>query len=344
MIYPSEELASAAGRVAENADVMEVIFEHCGLPRLDTLQRVCRSWYALARDMPARWATACIAGHLRAYSNDESDSDEEPDEVDAQFAVRLPVGGGLAVADSGNDRILFYSPSDLDAHTAGITMAAPTFRSIGRPGAAPGNLNYPLGLATDGTHLFVADSHNHRVQQLRISDGRSMDSIGEEGSGHGQLYYPESLALVRGSHGESSGALPGDSGFAVGNGDRLCVADTGNHRICVFGVSPLTSFGQRGSAPFELLTTLGASQCMKAACTSPTVSPSGSRSSRSPVRSCAPSTSTTTSTASRCVRMASSSSVMGKATTWSCGRSSAPYCRCAWHRHASTSCLAAIYI
>jgi len=181
MIYPSEELASAAGRVAENVDVMEVIFEHCGLPRLDTLKRVCRSWYALARDMRARWATAFIAEHLLANSNDESDGDDELDDIGAQSAVRLPDGGGLAVADAANARILFYSPGDLDAQTDGrITAAA--FRSIVSPGVAPGDFNEPVSLATDGTHLFVTDQYNHCVQQLRISDGRSVDSIGVEGS------------------------------------------------------------------------------------------------------------------------------------------------------------------
>ena len=50
--------------MAESADVMEVIFEHCGLLRLDSLKRVCRLWHDLARAMPKRWATATITGHL----------------------------------------------------------------------------------------------------------------------------------------------------------------------------------------------------------------------------------------------------------------------------------------
>ena len=35
------ELTPAAVRVAESADVLVVIFEHCGLRRRTTLQRVC---------------------------------------------------------------------------------------------------------------------------------------------------------------------------------------------------------------------------------------------------------------------------------------------------------------
>ena len=159
------------------------------------------------------------------------------------------------MADSRGDRILFFSLSDLDAQTGRGTRAVSAFRTIGRHGTAPGDLKYPMGLATDGTHLFVADSHNHRVQQLRISDGRSVDSIGAQGSGHGQLDFPEGLALVRGSeHGGSNAALVSDRELAVGNSDRLYVADQFNCRICVFGVSPLrylTSIGRYGSAPLE---------------------------------------------------------------------------------------------
>jgi len=235
-------------RVAENTDVLDVIFEQCGLTHLRTLKRVCKLWCALDREMPARWATASIAGHL--------DLDLDGEIMQTGFAVRLPDGGGLAVTDIDNDRILVFSPSDLDAQTGGGTGACAP-RIIGCRGTAPGDFDRPEGLATEGTHLFVADCGNHRVQQLRISDGRSVDSIGEHGSGHGQLLYPEGLALVRGSeHGGSSGALPSDSELVVGSSDRLYVVDRCNHRICVFGVSPLrylTSFGKQGSASLEFI-------------------------------------------------------------------------------------------
>jgi len=106
-------LGAAGARVAEVTDVLEVIFEHCGLPRLDTLKRVCKPWCALVREMPARWASATIAGNLGA--DGESSGDMDLQFVHAHFAVRLPDGGGLAAVDLDNARILFFSPSDLDA-------------------------------------------------------------------------------------------------------------------------------------------------------------------------------------------------------------------------------------
>jgi len=250
----AEEAELTSVRVAENTDVLEVIFEHCGLPSLRTLQRVCKPWCALAREMPTRWATASIAGHL--HLDDEG-------VMEAHFAARLPDGGGLAVFDYDDARILIFSPSDLSAQADEGTAVTAFRRSIGRRrlGRALSNFRRPAGLATDGTHLFVADSYSHRVHQLRISDGRRVGSIGEHGSGHGELLFPIGLALVRGSrYNGFSGALSSDSELAVGNSDRLYVADHDNHRICVFGVSPLrylTSIGQRGSAPLQFMHPIG---------------------------------------------------------------------------------------
>ena len=57
----ADELPAAAVQVAQSADVLEVIFEHCGLLYLDSLKLVCRLWRDLACALPERWATASIA-------------------------------------------------------------------------------------------------------------------------------------------------------------------------------------------------------------------------------------------------------------------------------------------
>ena len=61
---------AAAMQVAKFDDVLKVIFEHSGLLCLDTLMRVCRLWYDLARALPTRWATSTITGHLGDESDD----------------------------------------------------------------------------------------------------------------------------------------------------------------------------------------------------------------------------------------------------------------------------------
>ena len=86
-------------RVAESSDLLEVIFEHCGLLHLDTLKRVCRSWYNLARAMPTRWATATISGHMG----------DELEMMRAYCAARLPDDVGLAVAVASTpSRVMFF--------------------------------------------------------------------------------------------------------------------------------------------------------------------------------------------------------------------------------------------
>ena len=142
------------------------------------------------------------------------------------------------------NRIQFFG-ADFDVATAGA--------SIGSIGQAA-RMSVPRGIATDGTHLFVADCGNNRVIQLRISDREFVDSLGNFGSRDGQLYNPAGFVLVCGSGDDSSSVIPSDSTLAAGNDDRLYVADTQNNRVCVFGVSPLrflTSFGKHGTAPLE---------------------------------------------------------------------------------------------
>ena len=221
----SQELASE--RVCETADLLEIIFAHCGLLRLETqLKRVNRLWRTLARQMPARWAAAGTAGILGVFGDGAGGLDEP------ECAVRL-ANGGLAVTDTLNHRIQTICTPRLDFS-----------RCIGRRGPARGEFNGPMGLATDGHSLFCVDCDNSRVQQLSV-EGACLDCIGEHGRGAGQLHRPSGLALTRGD---------------LSSGSRLYVADTYNHRICVFGVSPLRylfCFGKEGEAPLEFRFPIG---------------------------------------------------------------------------------------
>ena len=209
---------SAAERLAECADALEIVCEHAGLLGLARIACVSRGWHSLALTLRSRWASVRPAGRLGCFGSGPAELD------DPECAVRLP-DGGLAVTDTCNHRLQFFSA---ECATSG---GAPS-RHIGRRGSAPGEFNGPMGLATDGTHLFVVDCDNARVQQLRISDGTCVDCVGALGSGPGQLTRPSGLAL--------SSSVP----------SRLFVADTYNHRISVFGVSPLRflyCIGQEGA-------------------------------------------------------------------------------------------------
>jgi hypothetical protein len=77
-------------------------------------------------------------------------------------------------------------------------------------------LQHPLGLATDGTALFVADTYNHKIKRLDLN-ARTITTLagtGEPGTGQPgaalQLREPSGLAWA---------------------GGELIIADTNNHRL-----------------------------------------------------------------------------------------------------------------
>ena len=89
----------------------------------------------------------------------------------------------------------------------------------------PGILRYPGKLAIDGNRIAIADSGNHRIVigQL-INGGKSAKIDGTFGTGspgfidgmHGQFNYPQGLTFA---------------------GDKLYIADAGNHAIRILDLS-----------------------------------------------------------------------------------------------------------
>src|SRR5690606_24446476 len=109
------------------------------------------------------------------------------------------------VADTGNDRVVHYSISNLDMQTIGTT------------GSGQYRFRSPRGVHVggDGT-LYVADTGNHKVKVYNGVTGLYRRSYGSRGSGAGQLNGPRDVA--------------GDSDHST----RLFIADTGNDRISVW--------------------------------------------------------------------------------------------------------------
>jgi tripartite motif-containing protein 2/3 len=65
----------------------------------------------------------------------------------------LDAEGNIVVAEYGNDRVQVFGPDGR------------VVRSFGSPGAGPGQLDGPYGVAVDGEgKMLVADNDNNRVQ------------------------------------------------------------------------------------------------------------------------------------------------------------------------------------
>ena len=75
-------------------------------------------------------------------------------------------------------------------------------------------LDHPHYIAVSNTNrVIVSDSNNHRVQIFDVN-GRSMFSIGTEGSEEGQFKFPRGVAVD-------------DQGYMI-------IGDSGNNRVQIF--------------------------------------------------------------------------------------------------------------
>ena len=103
-----------------------------------------------------------------------------------------------------------------------LSTVVTTLAGTGSYGSANGtgtsaSFNYPRGITTDGTNLYVADQSNHLIRKIVISTGAvtTVAGTGSSGSANGtgtsaSFYYPQGITT---------------------DGTNLYVADSGNHLI-----------------------------------------------------------------------------------------------------------------
>ena len=96
--------------------------------------------------------------------------------------------------------------------------------TIGAPGSAPGQFNFPRAVAVDGEGtIYVADSGNHRVQVFN-ADGTFLRQWGSLCK----------LDTKEGCVGAGDGQFNEPWGIAVGKDGSVYISDTWNHRIQKF--------------------------------------------------------------------------------------------------------------
>jgi DNA-binding beta-propeller fold protein YncE len=160
----------------------------------------------------------------------------DPGEFILPNSVALDSSGDLYVADTGNHRVQKLGPDGqplaqwgglrfphgvaIDAQDDVFVSDSSGVRKFSPNGdlladwTAPTEFGdpYGVGVAPDGT-IYVADTDNGRVVAL-APNGSMQGTWGREGSGVGQLHYPEAVA--------------------IDPGGLVYVADRGNDRIQVF--------------------------------------------------------------------------------------------------------------
>ncbi len=149
----------------------------------------------------------------------------------------------MFVADHGNNRVQVLMPRlDFDS-VVGV-----------------GQLDGPSGVCANADVVVASETRAHRVTVFTRGSGDVRHRFGTRGSGDGQLSAPRGLCFTCGhrhiavaDRGNSrvsvftvggefvrhvgAGVLCEPQGVACSAFGELVVADTGNHRICVFGAS-----------------------------------------------------------------------------------------------------------
>ena len=131
-------------------------------------------------------------------------------------------GTNLYVSDTDNDLIRKIVIS---------TGAVTTLAGTGSSGSANGtgtsaSFNYPRGITTDGTNLYVADGDNHLIRKIVISTGAVTKVAG---TGYAGSHNDANCGTIGGCIGsESWFRYPGR---ITTDGTNIYVTDLGNHRI-----------------------------------------------------------------------------------------------------------------
>jgi hypothetical protein len=156
-------------------------------------------------------------------------------------------GGQLFISESDSNRVHIFGATTLTP-AGELGQASDTTSTANASGVNATSLSTPLGIAGDGSTLWIADSQNHRV--LRF------DVTGSLATGAGATLVIGQPTMATNGFNQASTAAGGvtsqPAGVALASGN-LYVADTGNHRVLVFptpisaGQMPMRLYGQLDS-------------------------------------------------------------------------------------------------
>ncbi len=186
-------------------------------------------------------------------------------------AVFLDSANGLWVADTGNDRVLYYGPITGNGQAATLVLGQANFdidaQSIYTPNTTASSLLAPASVSSDGIHLFVADNFQNRVliwNTIPTSSNQAADVV------LGQADFVSNLANTFSTTVNAKGTYIAHSVLCATNGNditdepgttiplypamcaatlssptgvlsdgtRLYVADGGNDRVLVWNTIP----------------------------------------------------------------------------------------------------------
>ena len=197
---------------------------------------------------------------------------QDPPPVNAS-SMRAPQGvsisnGKLMVADTQNNRVLIWNTIPTQNNQpANLVLGAPNFTTVVNPDqtsnavfAAANTMLSPTSITSDGVHLFVADLGFSRVliwHTIPTVNGQAADvEIGQQDMVTGIENDSTVLCASNGTDINGNPTYPTICGktldfprFALSDGTRLYIADSGNDRVLVYNTIPT----QNAQQPDEIL-------------------------------------------------------------------------------------------
>lgn len=138
-------------------------------------------------------------------------------------------GKHLILADRNNNRILIWNSLPTGNTLPDLVLGQKDF-TANNPGTRLDNLNWPVGVAADGTHLLVADTYNDRIlvwNSFPTQNGQPADLV---------LANPDNSRTM-----DDNGKAISWPWAVWSNGRKVVVASTGNGRVYIWNSFPVRS-------------------------------------------------------------------------------------------------------
>ncbi len=149
--------------------------------------------------------------------------------------------GNLFIADSGNNRVLYYSVVPTGNNPQATYVIGQTGFAQNGSGSGTQHFNSPWGVYSDGSNLFVGDTGNNRVLEFSLS---SLATGAEAEYVFGQQDFTHTAYNDDDQNGENGdqqnnqtntnptdNTLHSPKGVYATSGGQLYVADSGNNRV-----------------------------------------------------------------------------------------------------------------
>ncbi|MBI5084633.1 MAG: hypothetical protein HZB13_08555 [Acidobacteria bacterium] len=167
----------------------------------------------------------------------------------------LDANNGLWVADTGNNRVLYYGEITQNGQSAKVVLGQSDFGVNQQRGLFPNyvvkadSMMNPTGVSTDGIHLFVTDLGFNRVlvwNAIPTRNGQPADVVvGQSEMTNSTPNDSSKLCASNGTNKDGKATYPERCGAtmelpraAISDGKRLFVADGGNDRVLVWNEIP----------------------------------------------------------------------------------------------------------